>query len=74
MSQFEVALACDAGTTNGGMYGLSDLFGYAGEFAAKRQENIAHPPVRITHWRADEDAPTVRCVYDSYPGKPTPPV
>jgi transcriptional regulator GlxA family with amidase domain len=71
--QIEIALACDAGTTNGGMYGLSDLFGYAGEFAAKRQEDGAQPPVRITHWRAEETAPVVRCVYDSCPGAPSAP-
>src|ERR1700760_4555128 len=66
----EVALACDAGTMNGGMYGLTDLFGYAGEFAAKRQDHTAHPPVRITHWRADDGDPIIRCAYDSYPGTP----
>lgn len=68
--QVEVALACDAGTTNGGMYGLTDLFGYASDFAAKRRDHVAQPPVRITHWRADEDDPIIRCTYDSFPGVP----
>src|SRR5882724_2150940 len=68
--QIEVALACDAGTTNGGMYGLTDLFTYAGEFAAKRQNDDAQPPVRITHWRADDGILEVRCTYDSCPGSP----
>jgi transcriptional regulator GlxA family with amidase domain len=69
-SQVEVALACDAGTTNGGMYGLHDLFTYASEFAAKRLGRDARPPVRITHWRADEDGVAVRCTYDTLPGLP----
>jgi transcriptional regulator GlxA family with amidase domain len=69
-AQVEVALACDAGTTNGGMYGLTDLFSYASEFAAKRQGGASRPPVRITHWRADEVDPIVNCTYDSCPGGP----
>jgi transcriptional regulator GlxA family with amidase domain len=77
-SRVEVALACDAGTANGGMYGLTDLFTYAGEFAAKRQDRPRdrpqdcqrQSPVRITHWRADEDGPGVRCSFDSCPGSP----
>jgi len=70
LAQVEVALACDAGTTNGGMYGLTDLFTYASEFAAKRQDAAAQPPVRITHWRADEEGQMVSCIYDSWPGSP----
>ena len=70
-AQVEVALACDAGTTNGGMYGLTDLFTYASEFAASRAEDDdSQPPVRITHWRADEVGPIVNCTYDSCPGAP----
>jgi transcriptional regulator GlxA family with amidase domain len=69
-AQVEIALACDAGTANGGMYGLTDLFGYAGEFAAKGRDGVGCPPVRITHWRAEEDDPTIRCTYDSVPGAP----
>jgi transcriptional regulator GlxA family with amidase domain len=69
-TQIEVALACDAGTTNGGMYGLHDLFTYASEFAAKRRDRDARPPVRITHWLADEEGAAIRCTYDSQPGLP----
>jgi transcriptional regulator GlxA family with amidase domain len=72
-SRIEVALACDAGTTNGGMYGLHDLFTYASEFAAKRGGRDARPPVRITHWRADEDGSAISCSYDSEPGSPSAP-
>jgi transcriptional regulator GlxA family with amidase domain len=69
-AQVEIALACDAGTANGGLYGLTDLFTYASEFAAKRQGGAAQPPLRIAHWRAEEDGSAVRCAYDSWPGAP----
>jgi transcriptional regulator GlxA family with amidase domain len=66
--QIEIGLACDLSTSNAGIYGLTDLFTYAGEFAAKRHSASARPAVRITHWRADEDDATgVRCTYDSCP-------
>jgi len=64
--RIEIGLACDVGTSNTGIYGLTDLFTYAGEFAAKRRGDSARPAVRITHWRADDD--DVRCEYDSCPG------
>ncbi|MET0220655.1 MAG: helix-turn-helix domain-containing protein [Tardiphaga sp.] len=67
---FEIALACDAGTASGGMYGLHDLFTYASEFAAKRRDTGARPPVRINHWRADENGPGIHCIYDSQPDLP----
>jgi hypothetical protein len=41
--RIEVGLACDAGTSNAGIYGLTDLFTYAGEFAAVvRAASCAH--------------------------------
>ena len=66
--QIEIGLACDASSSNAGIYGLTDLFTYAGEFAAKRHSGSARPVVRITHWRADDAATEVRCAYDSCPG------
>jgi transcriptional regulator GlxA family with amidase domain len=66
----EFGLACDAGTSNAGIYGLTDLFTYAGEFAAKRRSVPALPALRITHWRADGRTGHVRCPYDSLPGSP----
>ena len=66
--RFEVALANDAGTTKGGMYGLTDLFMYANEFAARRLEPDAPASVRVTHWHADDGSSTIRCIYDSVPG------
>jgi transcriptional regulator GlxA family with amidase domain len=69
-SRFEVALAHDAGTTKGGLYGLTDLFTYANEFAAKRQGADAPAPVRISHWFDDEDERSIRCTHDSCPDSP----
>jgi transcriptional regulator GlxA family with amidase domain len=68
--QIEVGLACDANTSQAGIYGLTDLFKYANEFAAKRERQIGKPPVRITHWRSDEVNDDVTCAFDSCPGSP----
>lgn len=68
--RFEVGLAYDAGTARGGLYGLSDLFTYAGNFAARRRGAGAPHPVRITHWLAPEDGGDIRCTFDSAPGLP----
>jgi transcriptional regulator GlxA family with amidase domain len=69
-SRIEIGLACDAGSSNAGIYGLTDLFTYAGEFAAKRQNRTAWPSVRITHWRVDDRTAEIRCAYDTCPGSP----
>lgn len=66
-SAIEIGLVCDAGTSPTGLYGLTDLFTYASEFAAKRREEDARPAIRITHWRADIAMAEVRCTFDSYP-------
>jgi transcriptional regulator GlxA family with amidase domain len=68
--QLQVALAHDAGTTKGGIYGLTDLFSYANMFAAKRQDVDLPSPVRVTHWHADDEDSSIRCIYDSMPGLP----
>jgi transcriptional regulator GlxA family with amidase domain len=62
-----VGLACDAGSSSAGIFGLTDLFRYAGEFAAKRQNDRLVPPVRITHWRVNDEGSGVCCTFDSYP-------
>jgi transcriptional regulator GlxA family with amidase domain len=67
---FQVALAHDAGTAKGGLFGLTDLFTFANDFAARRQEQHFPPPVRITHWQAAEAGRAILCTYDSYPGLP----
>lgn len=68
--RIEFGLACDAGTSHAGVFGLTDLFTYASEFAAKRNSSAARPSVRISHWRADDCDDEVRCTYDSCPGTP----
>ena len=69
-AQIEVGLVCDAGASNAGIHGLADLFQYADDIAARRRGDGAPPPVRITHWRVDDDDDDVRCTYDSRPGAP----
>jgi transcriptional regulator GlxA family with amidase domain len=71
--QIEVGLVCDAGTSPTGLHGLTDLFNYAGEFAAKRHDDKTQPPVRIAHWRADDGIAEVRRTYDSWPEAPNAP-
>jgi transcriptional regulator GlxA family with amidase domain len=66
-------LACDTGTSRTGIYGLTDLFTYAGDIAAKRLGGGSPPPLRISHWLAADDDPDVRCTYDSAPGLPNAP-
>jgi transcriptional regulator GlxA family with amidase domain len=65
--QIELGLACDAGSSSAGIHGLTDLLQYAGGFAAKRQNNRALPPIRVTHWRVDHERDEVCCTFDSYP-------
>lgn len=73
----EIGLVCDAGTSNAGIYGLTDLFTYAGEFAAKRGNDPSRSVVRITHWRVDDSGEggdgEIRCIYDSLPGSQSAP-
>jgi transcriptional regulator GlxA family with amidase domain len=65
--QIEIGLVCDAGSSQAGVHGLTDLFRYASQFAAKRQNDRVLPPLRITHWRADGNN-GVHCNFDSDPG------
>jgi transcriptional regulator GlxA family with amidase domain len=67
-AQFEVGLACDTGSSSAGIHGLTDLLNYAGGFAAKRQNDRAVPPVRVTHWQVHAERGEVCCTFDSDPG------
>jgi transcriptional regulator GlxA family with amidase domain len=67
-AQFEVGLACDTGSSSAGIHGLTDLLKYAGGFAAKRQNDRALPPVRVTHWQVHDERDEVCCTFDSDPG------
>jgi transcriptional regulator GlxA family with amidase domain len=70
MQGIEVGLVCDTGTSLAGIYGLTDLFTYAGEMAAKRQVTGGSPQVRIVHWRLNDGENDVVCSSDSHPGRP----
>jgi transcriptional regulator GlxA family with amidase domain len=63
----EIGLVCDDGTVRAGLYGLSDLFTYAGDIAAAHT-SVKTTPVRLTHWQATQSN-RVGCVHDSAPGK-----
>jgi transcriptional regulator GlxA family with amidase domain len=71
-AQVEVGMVCDDGTSRSGLHGLTDLFTYAGDFAAAKSDRGEHP-VRVSHWQAAEDGSAVRCFYDSAPGQPNAP-
>jgi transcriptional regulator GlxA family with amidase domain len=65
--QIEVGLACDPGSSSAGIHGLTDLLKYASGFAAKRQNDRALAPVRVTHWRVHDERDEVCCTFDSDP-------
>jgi hypothetical protein len=64
-SQVEIGLVYDDGTSRSGLYGLTDLFTYAGNIAAARLPVGARPPVRLTQWQAATHNSDVVCVHDS---------
>ena len=68
--RIEVGLVCDAGTSNTGVYGVTELFKYAGEAAAKHQTNDESSPLRIAHWLLDDLRGEIDCTYDTHPGTP----
>ncbi len=55
----------DAGTSATGLHGLTELFTYAGQMAARRQGQVALPSLRITHWKSEPGGSCVTCTYDS---------
>jgi transcriptional regulator GlxA family with amidase domain len=66
-TQIEVGIACDAGSSAAGIHGLTDLLKYASGFAAKRQNDRTLPPIRVSHWRVDDERDDMQCTFDSYP-------
>jgi len=72
-SQVEIGLVCDDGTSRAGLYGLTDLFTYAGDIASARLSAEAKPPMRLTQWQATGDSSDIICVYDTAPGSPSAP-
>ncbi|WP_448956584.1 GlxA family transcriptional regulator [Labrys neptuniae] len=71
LAPVEFGLVCDDGSVRAGIYGLTDLFTYAGDIAAAHT-SAKTTPVRLTHWQAGQDR-RIDCVYDSAPGKPAAP-
>jgi transcriptional regulator GlxA family with amidase domain len=71
--RIEVGLACDGGSLGACTHGLTDLFTYAGDMAAKRLGAGAAPAVRISHWIANNSNSEVQCSYDTAPGTPNAP-
>lgn len=51
------------------IYGLTDLFRIAGEWARQGVGDEPGPFIRVTHWTATEDSGTVTCTWDSHPGE-----
>ncbi|MEX2518422.1 MAG: GlxA family transcriptional regulator [Paracoccaceae bacterium] len=49
------------------VYGLTDLFRIAGEWAPT-EPGAAPPAIRVSHWRAEPGDEGVACVHDSHPG------
>jgi transcriptional regulator GlxA family with amidase domain len=68
LSQIEVGIVCDPGTSATGLHGLTELFTYASDLAARRRGHDAFPPLRITHWMSGSSDAPVRCMHDSLPG------
>ena len=66
----EVGLVCDAGSSLASIHGLTDLFTYASEMAAKRQGGAGPAPIRIVHWRLNDGDTDVTSANDSHPGQP----
>jgi transcriptional regulator GlxA family with amidase domain len=62
----EIGLVCGAGSSLTGVHGLTDLFQYAGDFAAKRRQQDATARLRTSHWKSDATG-SMSCTYDTHP-------
>jgi transcriptional regulator GlxA family with amidase domain len=71
LAPVEIGLICDDGSVRACIYGLTDLFTYAGDIAAAHTSAKA-TPMRLAHWQAGHNR-GVDCVHDSAPGKPNAP-
>ncbi|TCT06767.1 GlxA family transcriptional regulator [Aquabacter spiritensis] len=65
----EIGLLIYPGAQLAAVYGLTDLFRIAGEWAAPGAGG-AHAAVRVSHWQGGTDDAEVGCVWDSHPGPP----
>jgi transcriptional regulator GlxA family with amidase domain len=64
----EVALVIYPDCQLAAVYGLTDLFRIAGEWAAREPEQERPRAIRVSHWRVEDTE--VRCVWDSHPERP----
>jgi transcriptional regulator GlxA family with amidase domain len=67
ISQIEVGIVCDDGTSATGLHGLTELFSLASDFAAARRRHSRYPPIRIAQWRSRNGRVDATC--DSCPGE-----
>lgn len=72
----EIGLVIYPGCQMAAIYGLTDLFSIANEWAGRTvgdtssPDTVPPPHLRISHWQPSEDDSEVRCVWDSHPGAP----
>lgn len=64
----EVALLIYPDCQLAAVYGLTDLFRIAGEWAAREPGQDQLRAIRVSHWQVDGQE--VRCVWDSHSGRP----
>lgn len=49
------------------VYGLTDLFRVAAQWAIDGEQRDDAPAIRVSHWQADEARGAVTCIWDSHP-------
>lgn len=52
------------------IYGLTDMFRIAADWAISISGEENKSVIRVSHWKVNESLNTVECVWDSHPGKP----
>ncbi|MFC0144573.1 GlxA family transcriptional regulator [Pectobacterium cacticida] len=52
------------------VYGLSDMFRIAADWAMSISGEERKLAIRVSHWQVNEGADTVECVWDSHPDEP----
>jgi transcriptional regulator GlxA family with amidase domain len=63
----EVALVIYPDCQLAAIYGLTDLFRLAGQWANRDEPGAAKPSIRVSHWRMEERQ--MLCVFDSHPNE-----
>ncbi|MFO3797308.1 MAG: GlxA family transcriptional regulator, partial [Anaerolineales bacterium] len=61
----EIALLLYPGCQMAAIYGLTDLFRIANEWAAYPHEDNRHSRIRVTHWQLDPMLGSIECCWDS---------